>query len=223
MTKYLSFQEFGQESELNQIAEGKCPRIDANRLPCITKINHMVNDLGKLLSIMGYVDETLFERRYGRITQLMRRKFKDTASEVVNLLGLGKISQCRVADGGFKRKVIEARMKKNAEEGKLGDERYKLMAFAIFGLVLFPSEIGVISLEATNVFIEYEHDRINPSSAILAETMLSLNHCRMHGKGAMRCCSLMLYLWIVSHIETPRDIFNNFWWFDLRPLKVTIE
>jgi hypothetical protein len=46
---------------LNQIAEGKCPRIDANRLPCITKINHMVNDLGKLLSIMGYVDETLFE------------------------------------------------------------------------------------------------------------------------------------------------------------------
>jgi hypothetical protein len=275
MTKYLSFQEFGQESELNQIAEGKCPRIDANRLPCITKINHMVNDLGKLLSIMGYVDETLFERRYGRIAQLMRlpiqataikallnfwdpsyrcftfgnidmtptmeeyervldfpnngrkiylrRKFKDTASEVVNLLGLEKISQCRVADGGFKRKVIEARMKKNAEEGKLGDERYKLMAFAIFGLVLFPSEIGVISLEATNVFVEYEHDLINPSSAILAETMLSLNHCRMHGKGAMRCCSPMLYLWIVSHIETPRDIFNNFWWFDLRPLKVTIE
>jgi hypothetical protein len=52
MTKYLSFQEFGQESELTQVAEGKCPRIDASRLPCITKINHMVNDLGKLLSIM---------------------------------------------------------------------------------------------------------------------------------------------------------------------------
>jgi len=53
--------------------------------------------------------------------------------------------------------------------------------------------------------------------------MLPLNHCRMHGKGAMRCCSPTLYLWIVNHIETPRDIFNNFWWFDLRPLKVTIE
>jgi hypothetical protein len=114
-------------------------------------------------------------------------------------------------------------MKKNAEEGKLGDERYRLVAFAIFGLVLFPSEIGVISLEAANVFIEYEHDRINPSSAILGETMLSLNHCRTHGKGAMRCCIPMLYLWIISHIETSRDIFNNFWWFDLRPLKVTID
>jgi len=53
--------------------------------------------------------------------------------------------------------------------------------------------------------------------------MLSLNHCRMHGKRAMRCCILILYLWIISHIETPRDVFNNFWWFDLRSLKVTIE
>jgi hypothetical protein len=153
----------------------------------------------------------------------LRQRFEDTASEVVNLLGLGKISQCRVADGGFKWKVIEARMKKNAEEGKLGDERYRLVAFTIFGLVLFPSKIKVISLEAANVFIEYENDRINPSSAILRETMLSLNHYRTHGKGAMRCCIPMLYLWIISHIETPRDIFNNFWWFDLRPLKVTID
>jgi hypothetical protein len=156
---YLSFQEFGQESELTQVAKGKCPRIDASGLPCITKINHMVNDLGKLLSIMEDVDETLFERRYRRIAQLMRlpiqaaaikallnfwdlsyrcftfeninmtltleeyerildfpnnnhkiylrRRFEDTASEVVSLLSLGKISQCRVAEGGFKWKVIE--------------------------------------------------------------------------------------------------------------------
>ena len=67
MTNYLSFQEFGQESELAQVVEGKCPRIDASGLPCITKINHMVNDLGKLLSIMEYVDETFFKRQYGRI------------------------------------------------------------------------------------------------------------------------------------------------------------
>jgi hypothetical protein len=211
---------------------------------------------------MGYVDDTLFERRYERIAQLMRlplqaaaikalvtfvdpsyqcfsfgdidmtptlveyerildfpnnshkiylrRNFEATAAEVVKLLGLGKISQCRIADVGFKWKVIEARMKKNAEEGRLGDERYRLVAFTIFGLVLFPSKIGVINLEATSVFIEYEHDRINPFSAILVETMLSLNHCRMNGKGAMRCCVSMLYLWIISHIETPRDIFNNF-------------
>jgi len=53
--------------------------------------------------------------------------------------------------------------------------------------------------------------------------MLSLNHCRMHGKRAMRCCVPMLHLWIISHIKTLRDIFNNFWWFELRPLKITID
>jgi len=49
-------------------------------------------------------------------------------------------------------------MKKNAKEGKLGAERYRLVAFAIFGLVLFLFEIKVISLEAANAFMEYEHD-----------------------------------------------------------------
>jgi hypothetical protein len=84
-------------------------------------------------------------------------------------------------------------MKKNIEEGELGDERYRLVAFAIFGLVLFPSEIGVISLEAANVFMEYEHDRINPFSTILGETLLSLNHYRMHGKRS----HLMLHPYVV--------------------------
>ena len=123
----------------------------------------------------------------------LRQKFKDITSKVVNLLCLGRISQCRVVDGGFKWKVIEARMKKNAKKGKLGDERYGLVVFAIFGLVLFPSKIRV-SLEAANAFMKYKHDLINPSAIILAETMLSVNHCSMHGKGAMRCCVPMLYL-----------------------------
>jgi hypothetical protein len=111
-------------------------------------------------------------------------------------------------------------MKKNVEEGKLGNEWYKLVAFAIFGLVLFPFEIGVISLEAANAFVEYKHTRINHSTIILAKTMLPLNHYRTHEKEALRCCIPLLHLWIVSHIETPKDIFNNFWWFDLEPLKI---
>jgi hypothetical protein len=49
---------------------------------------------------------------------------------------LEKINQYRVADEGFKWKIIEAKMKKNVEEGKLRDERYMLVAFTIFGLVL---------------------------------------------------------------------------------------
>ena len=125
----------------------------------------------------------------------LKQKFKDITSKVVNLLSLGRNSQCRVADGGFKWKAIEARMKKNAKKGKLGDERYRLMAFATFGLVLFPYEIRVLSLEAANAFMEYKQNQmINPYVVSLAKTMLSLNHCRLHGKRAMRCCVPMLYL-----------------------------
>jgi hypothetical protein len=35
------------------------------------------------------------------------RRFEDIASEVVKLLGLGKISQCRVADGVLKGRSLK--------------------------------------------------------------------------------------------------------------------
>ena len=79
MTEYQSFHKFGQESEMTQVVEGKCPRININKLPEITKINHTINDLEKIWPIMRYVDDTLFERRYGRIAQLMRLPLQTTA------------------------------------------------------------------------------------------------------------------------------------------------
>ena len=59
----------------------------------------------------------------------------------------------------------------------------------IFGLVLFPSQMGVASLEAAVAYVEYENTQINPVAAILAETILTLNHYKRIGKGAMRCCT----------------------------------
>jgi len=51
--KYPFFEELMQKSELTQVVERNCLRIDACGLPHITKINHTVNDLEKLLLIMG--------------------------------------------------------------------------------------------------------------------------------------------------------------------------
>jgi hypothetical protein len=79
-------------------------------------------------------------------------------------------------------------------EEKKGNERYKILAFAIFGIVLFLSKVRVTSPEVANAFVEYEHIKINPSTVILAETLLSLNHCRKHGQGVMRCCVPLFYL-----------------------------
>jgi hypothetical protein len=65
--KYLSFQDFGQKSEMTQLAEGNCPGINANELTHITNVNYMINDLEKFIPIIGYIDETVFERQYERI------------------------------------------------------------------------------------------------------------------------------------------------------------
>jgi len=95
-------------------------------------------------------------------------------------------------------------------EKKSGLEKDRLIALGIFGLVLFPSQTGVVSLEAAAAYVEYENTQIYPVAAILAETILTLNHCRRTGKGAMRCCTQLLYIWMVSHIKTKKLVFNNF-------------
>jgi hypothetical protein len=83
--------------------------------------------------------------------------------------------------------------------------------------------MGVVSLEATAAYVEYENTQINPMAAILAETILTLNHCRRTRKGVMRYRTQLLYIWMVSHIETKKPVFNNFWWFTQRPLKLVEE
>lgn len=64
----------------------------------------------------------------------------------------------------------------------------------IYGLVLFLSLTGVISLEVVAVFVEYENTLVNPVVAILVDTFLTLNHFRKTRKGAMRCCTQLLYI-----------------------------
>jgi len=86
-------------------------------------------------------------------------------------------------------------------EKKSGSEKERLIALGIFGLVLFPSQTGVVSLEAVVAYVEYENTQINQVAVILAETILTLNHCRRTGKGVMRCCTQLLYIWMVSYIE----------------------
>ena len=84
---------------------------------------------------------------------------------------------------------LKCRMLEIELEKKSGSEKERLIALGIFGLVLFPSQTGVVSLEAAFTYIEYENTQINLVATILAQTILTLNHCRKTGKGAMRCCT----------------------------------
>lgn len=59
-------------------------------------------------------------------------------------------------NGGFKWKLIENKMKTDKENGKLKEEKYQAVAFAIFELVLFPLEAArIINIEIAKAFVEY--------------------------------------------------------------------
>jgi len=78
----------------------------------------------------------------------------------------------------LKWKLLEVGLeRKNLQHGSL-IESDRLVALGIVGPVLFSSLTGVISLEVATVFLEYESTQINPVTAILAETILTLNHSR---------------------------------------------
>jgi hypothetical protein len=119
----------------------------------------------------------------------------------------------------LKWKIIEEVFKKRKNDSRFIEENGRILALEIFELVLFPNLIGIISLEAAATFIENENTQINPTIAILAKTILRLNHCKRVFNGTMRC-EQMLYIWLISHIETKKPIFNNFWWFSNKPLKM---
>jgi hypothetical protein len=119
---------------------------------------------------------------------------------------------------GLKWKILEIELEK-----KSGSEKERLIALGIFGLVLFPSQTRVVSLDAATAYIEYENTQVNLVAAILTETILTLNHYRRTGKGAMRCCTQLLYIRMVSHIEMKKLVFNIFLWFNQRPLRIVEE
>ena len=78
----------------------------------------------------------------------------------------------------LKWKLLEVGLeRKNLQHGSL-IESDRLVALGIVGPVLFSSLTGVISLEVATVFLEYESTQINPVTAILVETILTLNHSR---------------------------------------------
>ena len=119
---------------------------------------------------------------------------------------------------GLKWKTLEFELEQSSES-----EKERLIALDIFGLVLFPSRTSIISLEVVATYVEYENTQINPVASILAETIITLNHCGRAGKGAMRCCTQLLYIWMVSHIKLKKPVFNNFWWFNEKPLRIVEE
>ncbi|KAJ9159066.1 hypothetical protein P3X46_024597 [Hevea brasiliensis] len=101
---------------------------------------------------------------------------------------------------------------------KQWDQASVALALGIYGLILFPGPLGIITCGAVEVFWTVERQGINPMPAILAETLLTLTHCRRQGKGFIKCCSQLLYLWIISHV-CPVETKRLTWYLDQPPIE----
>uniref|UniRef100_A0A6N2NM30 DUF7745 domain-containing protein n=1 Tax=Salix viminalis TaxID=40686 RepID=A0A6N2NM30_SALVM len=129
-------------------------------------------------------------------------------SKLLRIPNLEKSLEKKAA--GLRWKMLELEL-----EQKSRLEKERLIALGIFGLVLFPSRTGIVSLEAAAAYVEYENTRINPVASVLAETIMTLNHYRKAGKGAVRCCTQLLYIWMkplrIVEEEEWGDLDNQGW------------
>ncbi|KAJ1391034.1 hypothetical protein SESBI_36959 [Sesbania bispinosa] len=51
-----------------------------------------------------------------------------------------------------------------------------------------------------DVFAQYETQGLNPVPAVLADTLLTLEVCQKKNGGTLKCCTHLLYVWIITHM-----------------------
>ena len=76
----------------------------------------------------------------------------------------------------------------------------RILALAIYGVVLFPFANRSVDMAAISVFMAVEYYRVNPIPAILADTYTSLSYCQQKEGGRLRCCLQLLTVWLGNHI-----------------------
>ncbi|KAJ1412079.1 hypothetical protein SESBI_20720 [Sesbania bispinosa] len=76
----------------------------------------------------------------------------------------------------------------------------KTLALTIYGLILFPFAPNMVDHAAMDVFAQYETQGLNPVPAILPDTLITLEVCQKKNGGTLKCCTHLLYVWIITHI-----------------------
>jgi hypothetical protein len=158
--------------------------------------------------------------KYGLLTEFPRNLYKvyfyqrhnkmlTKLVELIRVSNLYKILEKSVTD--LKWKMIEDAFKMRKNDSRFVEENGRILALGIFRLVLFPNLTRIICLEVVATFIVYKKTQINLITMILVKTILTLIHYRRFGKGKLIHYEQLLYIWLISHIETKKPVFNNFW------------
>ena len=88
------------------------------------------------------------------------------------------------------------------------DRGLAALALSIYGLIIFPQIIGHVEVTVINLF-EQVQNHANPSLAIVAETIRSLNICRQKSGERFMGCLPMLYIWLRSHFRCEKSAFTK--------------
>ncbi|XP_050908311.1 uncharacterized protein LOC127121931 [Lathyrus oleraceus] len=75
------------------------------------------------------------------------------------------------------------------------DACYSVIAWAIYGIVLFPNMDGFIDMAAICVFLTG-----NPVPTLLADVYYYMSHRYTKKKGMIACCAPLLYQWFLEHL-----------------------
>ena len=88
------------------------------------------------------------------------------------------------------------------------DQGLATLALTIYGLIIFPRVMGHVEVTVID-FFEQVQNHTNPSSAIVAETIRSLNVCRWKSGERFMGCLPLLYVWLRSHFHCQKGAFTK--------------
>jgi hypothetical protein len=80
---FITFSEYGERSEMMHLVEEDCPRTQVGELSHITKVYYSMDNIKKLLSVSGSVNEILFEKKNERIAHQIRISVQISASQYI--------------------------------------------------------------------------------------------------------------------------------------------
>ena len=188
-------------SALNVLAQYWSPALRCFELPnidvtptieeyaCMLRLP-MRKDSAVYFRLEEYLSETKIAEQFGELLEVPMAQIRLTG---------------HTDSRGLTRAFVEARLKELMHLREWGTFA-RVLALAIYGLVLFPSAPDMVDQAAMDVFFAVEKKKRNPVPAVLAETFLTLNFCQRKTKGKLRCCVHLLYVWIITHMHAGNHI-----------------
>ncbi|KAI5402540.1 hypothetical protein KIW84_050234 [Lathyrus oleraceus] len=95
------------------------------------------------------------------------------------------------------------------------DALANILAFLIYGLVLFPTHEGFIDSAAISIFWAVWKDKQSLVPPLLADTFHTLHTRHQKKNGMLICCLPLLYNWLISYVFKPNahisEMSNGEW------------